>query len=147
MLQQNFCEFRNPSLGSVVDFSKHDAAEIAKWKTLGIEAVSQGKLGIVLDFSGVHQSHKGENCKALIDSLFPVKMSYLEYMLRKIKSVGDQCTKKSTKINDTGRDPIMVFVQTNELFSKAIIDALVENSYFGYRGIIVCQTVSIQSCI
>ena len=80
---------KNPSPESIVDFSKCDAPRVDSWKRIGCDLVSQGKLGIVLDFSGVHQSTKGEDCKALVDSLFPVKMSCLEFFLRRIKSVGE----------------------------------------------------------
>ena len=90
-----------------------------------------------MNFSGVHQTAKDGTCKALIDGLFPVKMTYLEFLVRKIKSIGIECCKKTGKKFDLPRDPIMIFVQTNELFYKQIIDTLVEKSFFDYQGIVV----------
>lgn len=114
----------------------------SEFTRIGMETISEGKLGIILNFSGFCRQLGLPLPKALYSNLFPGNVSMLEYFINKIRAVGEQAYRKVGKFNSLKRCPILILIQTNER-NHDIIDAfLVNKKYFNYQGIIAFTTVT-----
>lgn len=124
-----------------MDFSALDQEMREELTRIGLETISQGKLGVIINFSGVCSQLNLPLPKALYSNMLPGNMSILEYFIRKVKAVGEQAYRRVGKFNSMRRDPILIMIQTNEK-NHDIIDAfLVKHKYFNYSGVIEFTTV------
>jgi len=71
---------------------------------------------------------------------WPVDMSLLEYYLRRLKGLSRLAIKQFGKNFEKQREPILVFMQTNESQIDQVDLFLLKFDYFGYQGIICFAT-------
>ena len=104
-------------------------------------SISEGKLAIILNFSGLNEQLKYLKTKALVSPSWPLDIAYLEFYIKKLKSLGQYAVKKFGKNYDKKREPILLFIQCNERDIDNIDKFLVAREYFNYQGIICFATV------
>jgi hypothetical protein len=71
---------------------------------------------------------------------WPVDMSLLEYYLHRLKGLSRLAIKQFGKNFEKHREPILVFIQTNESQIDQVDQFLLKFDYFGYQGIICFAT-------
>lgn len=137
--------YYNIEQNRVLDFTDLDEGTNKEYNRLGMETVSEGKLGVIINFSGFCENLGLPLPKALYSNMMPGNISVIEYLIRKVKAVGQHAIKKVGKHNTLKRDPILIMIQTNER-NHDIIDAfLVNKKYFNYQGVIAFSSVSVYS--
>jgi len=109
---------------------------------LGLKLISEGKVGVILNFAGFKQELGLPKNKCLYTPPWPYSISILEFYLHRLKSLGQYAVKKHGKNYLKKREPILIFLQTNEESIDSIDRYLLSNDYFGYQGIICFATVS-----
>jgi hypothetical protein len=107
----------------------------------GLKLISEGKVGMVINFAGFKKELGLPKNKALYVPSWPYNISILEFYLYRIKSLGQFAVKKYGKNFSKKREPILVFLQTNEESIDVVDKFLLSNDYFGYQGIICFATV------
>lgn len=111
---------------------------------MGLKLISEGKVGLILNFSGFKHGLGLPKNKALYTPPWPYSISILEFYLHRLKSLGQYAIKKHGKNYLKKREPILIFLQTNEESIDSIDRFLLSNDYFGYQGIICFATVYLQ---
>ena len=109
----------------------------AEMEDAGLKCISEGKLCVVLQASGMGQrvGYTGPKICHKLDS--ELDCSAIEFFLKKLKAVGERAVGKFGKSYKGNRQPIMVLLMANEYQIEEIEEFLVSNRYFGYTGIIV----------
>jgi hypothetical protein len=120
-----------------------DVDELRKreWRENGLKLISEGKLAVILNFSGFKEDMNLKGPRALNEPNWPWKISLLEFYLYRLKGLSRLAIKNYGKNFSKSREPIFVFIQANEKEIDAIDNYMVKHDYFGYKGIICFSTV------
>lgn len=92
----------------------------------GQKLISEGKVGLILNISGLSDPRKNSNIPKVISRPdWPITMNLLTFIIKRVKKVGDQATKDFGKNELTSnREPILILLIVNELEMEAIDDFL-----------------------
>lgn len=71
---------------------------------------------------------------------WPVDMSLLEYYIHRLRGLSRLAVKSYGKNFDKQREPILLFIQTNESEIDMVDQFLLKFDYFGYQGVICFAT-------
>ena len=126
----------NPGSEIVTRLSDFGEEKQSDLEAKGLKAISEGKLAIILDFSPLDQKLQLETLKIKHKPKWPLDVSFVQYCLQKIKSLGKHAVSVYGKNYETERDPILVLIQCNDYNLEEIDEYLVKNRYFGYQGLI-----------
>ena len=133
----------NPNENHILDFSS-DVDELKKreWRENGLRLISEGKLAIMLNFSGFKEELGLEQVRALHKPQWSLDITLVEFFLHRFKGLSRLAVKNYGKNYPTQREPILVFIQASETQIDAIDNYMLKHDYFGYQGIVCFSTVS-----
>jgi hypothetical protein len=115
-----------------------------EWRENGLKLISEGKLAVMLNFSGFKEELNMGNKRALYKPKWDMDITLLEFYLHRFKGLSRLAVKNYGKNYQKSREPILVFIQTNETQIDAIDNYMLKHDYFGYQGIICFSTVSLK---
>lgn len=132
----------NPSEKYIVD-PKLDFKEdyIKELKNEGLKLISEGKLAAFINLSGFHQELELNEPKALNIPPWPVNLTILEFFLERLRGVGQLAIETHGKNFKKKREPILLFIEVNEIQLDDVDKFLMYNKYFDYQGVICFATV------
>lgn len=107
----------------------------------GLKLISEGKLAAFINLSGFHLELGLDEPRALNIPPWPKKLTILEYFMQRIKGVGEQALRTFGKNYSKKREPILLFIEVNEMHLDDVDKFLMYNKYFGYQGVICFATV------
>lgn len=107
----------------------------------GLKTISEGALAVILNFSGIHRNLELDKPKAIHVPDWGSKMCLIEFFLSQLKSLGNLAVQEYGKNFPGSREPILVLVQLNEMFSDEVENLLTNNRYYGYKGVVTFKTV------
>jgi hypothetical protein len=105
-----------------------------------LKKISEGKMSVVIDASDPKIIYNLAEPKILkkFGKIRPINS--LEYILSKLKSLGELALKKYGKNFEDSRDPIMPVVICSSAEIEEVEHDLFKNRYYGYKGML-CITV------
>lgn len=102
----------------------------------GLESIARGELGVIINSAGISASDSVSKPKVMHYPKWKLECSLLEYVLKKLKTIGDYAINKFGRNFKGPREPIMVLLMANEYEIGNLEDFLITNRYFNYSGII-----------
>ena len=97
-------------------------------------------MAVLINFSGFKSELQLDEPRPTKRPNWPLDMSLLEMYLHRLKGLSRFAVKLFGKNFEKQREPILVFVQTNETQIDAVDQFLLKFEYFGYQGIICFAT-------
>lgn len=132
----------NPSEKYIVD-PKLDFKEdfINDLTNEGLKIISEGKLAAFINLSGLHQGLNLGEPRALHIPPWPRNYTILEFFMERIRGIGQQAVRVHGKNYTKKREPILLFIEVNEMELDDVDKFLMYNKYFDYQGVICFATV------
>lgn len=121
-----------------LDFNEEFCQELSDE---GLKLISEGKLAAFINLSGFHLELNLDEPRALNIPPWPKKLTILEFFIQRIKGVGQQAVRTFGKNYSKKREPILLFIEVNEMHLDEVDKFLMYNKYFGYQGVICFATV------
>lgn len=141
--KENPEKYFNPQKDIILDpknlQKKYNTAKF--YYEVGLKTISEGAVGVIINFSAVQSKLNLEKPKALHIPNWEVEMTLVEFFLNQLKSLGDHAVKEYGKNFSGSREPILVLIQLNEMQADVIESFLTKNRYFGYKGVVTFKTV------
>lgn len=111
----------------------------------GLKLIAEGKVCIIIDATEPALNLNLNQAKILKKLNLPQKQNFLEFILKRLKSLGDYAISRHGKLYKSSRDAIMPIIISNYLDIEAVESVLIRNNYFGYKGLICYSIVTIFS--
>lgn len=108
----------------------------------GLKIIAQGKVCLIIDATEPSLNLNLSRTKILKKLNLPKKVNYLEFILKRMKSLCDRAIAQYGKLYKTRRDAIMPIIVSNHLDIESVESELIKNNYFGYKGLICFSIVT-----
>ena len=101
----------NPDKSSVIDVSTEiPEADKKALRDQGLRLISEGKLAVMINFSGSKSDLRLQEARPTIRPNWPLDMSLLEFYLHKLKGLSRLAIKSFGKNYEKQREAILVFL-------------------------------------
>lgn len=107
----------------------------------GLKIIAEGKVCVIIDATEPALNLNLNQTKILKKLNLPVKHNFLEFVLKRLKSLGNFAIEKYGKLYKSRRDAIMPIIVSNHMDIEAVENELIKNNYFGYKGLICFSVV------
>lgn len=107
----------------------------------GLKVISEGKLAVMINFSGFKEDLGLDSNRAIYTPAWSQNITLVEFYLHRLKGISRLAVNRYGKNYSKQREPILVFIQTNETQIDTLDNHMLKYDYFGYQGIICFSTV------
>lgn len=108
----------------------------------GLKFIAEGKVCIIIDATEPSLNLNLNQTKILKKLNLPSKYNFLEFILKRLKSLGEKAVQTHGKLYKSRRDPIMPIIISSHLDIEPIENELIKNNYYGYKGLICFSIVN-----
>ena len=122
----------------IPNLSQKDRKEM---REIGLKTISEGQLCVIVNGAGTGDMLSKGVPKMAFKPKWELDCTLIEYLLNKLRVIGDVAVKAHGKNFKGNRQPIMVLLMANEYQIEDVEQFLVKNKYFFYTGIICLSQV------
>lgn len=115
----------------------------------GLQAISEGRVGVII-CSGLWRKslHFGESSFLLTKPEWGQGLTIIEHFIKRLKAIGEYGNRWSIAVQKKGknfslnREPIVLYIMTNDYEIEEIEDFFQRTNYCGYVGVICFANVA-----